>query len=147
MRDALFSEYKPARAQEARRYFVELGQADKDQRLGDFQAEVLAANTVMGPTYKRHGLDSPTVASTFYSWLAQRTWGEPRLEDVLDFAVQSGLVEARTAGAAKERIPSKAALKEESMNRHKLSDSLFWHGYGRLHGAAGLSRCGYPNRL
>ena len=100
-REMIVSEYRISLAKEAAKLFAELSETKKTELLNEFEIEVLSENKVLVSQYKKHGITSPMVSSVLFGWIATKTWGEPRLEDALNFAMQSGLLQRGPAVSGK----------------------------------------------
>lgn len=73
--------YKVEQIKEATRYFQELTPEDQKHLVGEYNQMDIA------PSLKIKGSKPGRAAQTeFYGWLAVRTWGEPKPEELLRFA-------------------------------------------------------------
>lgn len=73
--------YKIARAKEAEEYFAELNQSDQQELIDEYNGSEVS------PLLKiKNGKPGKAVRTEFFRWLAMRTWGEPKQEDLLQFA-------------------------------------------------------------
>lgn len=71
------------RARDATAYFNEIDAAERDDLLLEFEP---AAPKVIATSLRRSGLQSKVAQTAFFSWLADRLWGEPTDKDLLSFA-------------------------------------------------------------
>jgi len=85
-RAALDARFSEKRRVDAKAYFAELRDDDKDGVRAKFEAEVLptAAPQIIDG-WKKGGLRSKVVEVTFFDWIANSTWGKPTERDLLEF--------------------------------------------------------------
>lgn len=76
---------------EAREYFAELGEAEQAKVLAEWESEALPSlSNPIKRSYKTRALDTPLVATEFYTWMARTMWGEPSESDLLEFMLEHG---------------------------------------------------------
>jgi len=71
------------RARDAAEYFNEIDATERDSLLLEFEP---AAPRVVATSLRRNGLQSKVAQSAFFSWLAERLWGEASDKELLAYA-------------------------------------------------------------
>jgi len=77
-----------ARNDDANRMFIEMPDADRVAAVAEYNAQALAHERV--PEQFEQWI--PRTAIPFYSWLAQKYWGAPNAQELMEFAIKSGAV-------------------------------------------------------
>lgn len=73
--------YRVEMIREAEDYFKELNSVDQGELISEYNS------TDVSPTLKvKRGKPGKAVRTEFFKWLAQRTWGDPKPEDLLQYA-------------------------------------------------------------
>jgi hypothetical protein len=84
----LLSEYSAYRRKEARALYDEQGEEERELARRTFEEDVLPElGTHMRDDWRKRGLDSKLVETSFFDWLARKTWGEPTDGDLLSFTL------------------------------------------------------------
>ena len=84
----LLSEYSVFRRKEARSLYEEQGESERELARQTFEEDVLPElGTHMRDDWRKRGLDSKMGETSFFDWLARKTWGEPTDGDLLAFTL------------------------------------------------------------
>ncbi|MDR5748062.1 replication initiation protein [Caballeronia sp. LZ029] len=84
----LLSEFSAYRRKEARVLYDEQGEEEREIARQSFEEDVLPGlGTHMRDDWRKRGLDSKLAETSFFDWLARRTWGEPTDGDLLAFTL------------------------------------------------------------
>jgi hypothetical protein len=84
----LLSEYSAYRRKEARALYDEQGDEERDLARQTFEDSVLPElGTHMRDDWRKRGLESKLAETSFFDWLARKTWGEPTDGDLLAFTL------------------------------------------------------------
>ncbi|SAL73974.1 plasmid replication protein [Caballeronia terrestris] len=84
----LLSEFSAHRRKEARALYDEQGEEERELARQTFEEDVLPElGTHMRDDWRKRGLDSKLVETSFFDWLARKTWGEPTDGDLLAFTL------------------------------------------------------------
>jgi hypothetical protein len=84
----LLSEFSAYRRKEARVLYDEQGEEERELARQSFEEDVLPGlGTHMRDDWRKRGLDSKLAETSFFDWLARRTWGEPTDGDLLAFTL------------------------------------------------------------
>ncbi|SAK68632.1 plasmid replication protein [Caballeronia hypogeia] len=84
----LLSEFSAYRRKEARVLYDEQGEEERDLARQSFEEDVLPGlGTHMRDDWRKRGLDSKLAETSFFDWLARKTWGEPTDGDLLAFTL------------------------------------------------------------
>ncbi|KXU95170.1 initiator RepB protein [Caballeronia megalochromosomata] len=84
----LLSEFSAYRRKEARVLYDEQGEEERDLARQSFEDDVLPGlGTHMRDDWRKRGLDSKLAETSFFDWLARKTWGEPTDGDLLAFTL------------------------------------------------------------
>jgi hypothetical protein len=84
----LLSEYSVYRRKEARALYEEQGESERDLARQTFEEDVLPElGAHMRDDWRKRGLDSKMGETSFFDWLARKTWGEPTDGDLLAFTL------------------------------------------------------------
>lgn len=81
---------------EARKLFAEMLEPQRQEVLELFRQEKVAGDPTLARTFTDKGLANKRVEVAFSFWLAARTWGEPSEAELLNFAIEQGLLGATT---------------------------------------------------
>ena len=77
----LLEMYQVKMIREAEEYFSELNSADQTELISEYNA------TDVSPTLKvKRSKPGKAVRTEFFKWLAKHTWGDPKPEDLLQYA-------------------------------------------------------------
>ncbi|SAL61718.1 plasmid replication protein [Caballeronia arvi] len=89
----LLSEFSAYRRKEARVLYDEQGEEERELARQSFEDDVLPAlGTHMRDDWRKRGLDSKLAETSFFDWLARKTWGEPTDGDLLAFTLSQSRV-------------------------------------------------------
>ncbi|WP_277184631.1 replication initiation protein [Caballeronia sp. BR00000012568055] len=89
----LLSEFSAYRRKEARALYDEQGEEERDLARQTFESDVLPElGTHMRDDWRKRGLDSKLAETSFFDWLARKTWGEPTDGDLLAFTLNQSRV-------------------------------------------------------
>ncbi len=84
----LLSEYSLFRRREAQALYDEQGETEREVARKTFEDDILPD---LGPhlkeDWRKRGLDSKLVETSFFDWLAHKTWGDPTDGDLLAFTL------------------------------------------------------------
>ncbi|GAB7533821.1 replication initiation protein [Burkholderia sp. 22PA0099] len=84
----LRGEYDAYRRKEAKALYEEQGDDARDLARNSFETDVLPAlGSHLRDDWRRRGLESKLVETSFFDWLALKTWGEPTDGDLLAFTL------------------------------------------------------------
>ncbi|SPB16260.1 plasmid replication protein [Caballeronia novacaledonica] len=84
----LLSEFSAYRRKEARVLYDEQGEEEREIARQSFEEDVLPGlGTHMRDDWRKRGLDSKLAETSFFDWLARKTWGEPTDGDLLAFTL------------------------------------------------------------
>ncbi|BBP97799.1 replication protein [Burkholderia sp. SFA1] len=84
----LLSEFSAYRRKEARVLYDEQGEEERELARQSFEDDVLPGlGTHMRDDWRKRGLDSKLAETSFFDWLARKTWGEPTDGDLLAFTL------------------------------------------------------------
>ncbi|SAK56142.1 plasmid replication protein [Caballeronia glebae] len=84
----LLSEFSAYRRKEARVLYEEQGEEEREVARQSFEDDVLPGlGTHMRDDWRKRGLDSKLAETSFFDWLARKTWGEPTDGDLLAFTL------------------------------------------------------------
>jgi hypothetical protein len=84
----LLGEFSAYRRKEARALYDEQGEEERELARQTFESDVLPQlGTHMRDDWRKRGLDSKLAETSFFDWLAQKTWGEPTDGDLLAFTL------------------------------------------------------------
>jgi hypothetical protein len=84
----LLSEFSVYRRKEARALYDEQGEEERELARQTFEDDVLPElGTHMRDDWRKRGLDSKLAETSFFDWLARKTWGEPTDGDLLAFTL------------------------------------------------------------
>jgi hypothetical protein len=84
----LLSEFSAHRRKEARALYDEQGEEERELARQTFEEDVLPElGTHMRDDWRKRGLDSKLAETSFFDWLARKTWGEPTDGDLLAFTL------------------------------------------------------------
>ncbi|MDR5817342.1 MULTISPECIES: replication initiation protein [unclassified Caballeronia] len=84
----LLSEFSAYRRKEARVLYDEQGEDEREVARQSFEEDVLPGlGTHMREDWRKRGLDSKLGETSFFDWLARKTWGEPTDGDLLAFTL------------------------------------------------------------
>ncbi|MFM0321987.1 replication initiation protein [Caballeronia glebae] len=84
----LLSEFSAYRRKEARVLYDEQGEEEREVARQSFEDDVLPGlGTHMRDDWRKRGLDSKLAETSFFDWLARKTWGEPTDGDLLAFTL------------------------------------------------------------
>lgn len=81
--------FNDKRAAEARGYFHELDESHQGDLLEAFAQEIASSNKPIATAFRKTGITTPMVESTFFNWLGAREWGEPTDSELLAFALET----------------------------------------------------------
>ncbi|SAK77324.1 plasmid replication protein [Caballeronia catudaia] len=89
----LLSEFSAYRRKEARVLYDEQGEEERELARQSFEDDVLPGlGTHMRDDWRKRGLDSKLAETSFFDWLARKTWGEPTDGDLLAFTLSQSRV-------------------------------------------------------
>jgi hypothetical protein len=89
----LLSEFSAYRRKEARALYDEQGEDERDLARQTFESDVLPElGTHMRDDWRKRGLDSKLAETSFFDWLARKTWGDPTDGDLLAFTLNQSRV-------------------------------------------------------
>jgi hypothetical protein len=89
----LLSEYSVYRRKEARALYEEQGESERELARQTFEEDVLPElGAHMRDDWRKRGLDSKMGETSFFDWLARKTWGEPTDGDLLAFTLNQSRV-------------------------------------------------------
>ncbi|SAK98073.1 replication initiation protein [Caballeronia ptereochthonis] len=89
----LLSEFSAHRRKEARVLYDEQGEEERELARQSFEEDVLPGlGTHMRDDWRKRGLDSKLAETSFFDWLARKTWGEPTDGDLLAFTLSQSRV-------------------------------------------------------
>jgi hypothetical protein len=89
----LLSEYSAYRRKEARALYDEQGEQERELARQNFEESVLPElGSHMRDDWRKRGLDSKLAETSFFDWLARKTWGEPTDGDLLAFTLNQSRV-------------------------------------------------------
>lgn len=88
---AIRAKFQSHQHDEARKLFAEMLEAQQKVMLANFRLEK-NGDLVLTKAFDGKGLASKRVEVAFAAWLASRTWGEPSESDLLNFAIEQGLL-------------------------------------------------------
>jgi Initiator Replication protein len=84
----LLGEYSVYRRKEARALYEEQGESEQELARRTFEDDILPGlGTHMRDDWRKRGLDSKLGETSFFDWLARKTWGEPTDGDLLAFTL------------------------------------------------------------
>lgn len=84
----LLGEFSAYRRKEARALYDEQGERERELARQSFEDDVLPElGTHMRDDWRKRGLDSKLAETSFFDWLARKTWGEPTDGDLLAFTL------------------------------------------------------------
>ncbi|SAK68384.1 plasmid replication protein [Caballeronia fortuita] len=84
----LLSEFSAYRRKEARVLYDEQGEEERELARQSFEDDVLPGlGTHMRDDWRKRGLDSKLAETSFFDWLARKTWGDPTDGDLLAFTL------------------------------------------------------------
>ncbi|VXC88696.1 Initiator RepB protein [Burkholderia sp. 8Y] len=84
----LLGEFSAFRRKEARAMYEEQGEEERELARQSFEEELLPElGAHMRDDWRKRGLDSKLAETSFFDWLARRTWGEPTDGDLLAFTL------------------------------------------------------------
>ncbi|SAL75094.1 plasmid replication protein [Caballeronia peredens] len=84
----LLSEFSAYRRKEARVLYDEQGEDEREIARQSFEEDILPGlGTHMRDDWRKRGLDSKLAETSFFDWLARKTWGEPTDGDLLAFTL------------------------------------------------------------
>jgi hypothetical protein len=84
----LLSEFSAFRRKEARALYDEQGEQERELARQNFEDSVLPdLGTHMRDDWRKRGLDSKLAETSFFDWLARKTWGDPTDGDLLAFTL------------------------------------------------------------
>jgi len=84
----LLGEFSAYRRKEARAMYDEQGEEERELARQNFEDDVLPElGTHMRDDWRKRGLDSKLAETSFFDWLARKTWGEPTDGDLLAFTL------------------------------------------------------------
>ncbi|SAK71209.1 plasmid replication protein [Caballeronia calidae] len=84
----LLSEFSAYRRKEARVLYDEQGEEERELARQSFEEDVLPGlGTHMRDDWRKRGLDSKLAETSFFDWLARKTWGDPTDGDLLAFTL------------------------------------------------------------
>ncbi|WP_250500102.1 replication initiation protein [Caballeronia sp. GAWG1-5s-s] len=84
----LLGEFSAFRRKEARAMYEEQGEEERELARQSFEQELLPElGAHMRDDWRKRGLDSKLAETSFFDWLARRTWGEPTDGDLLAFTL------------------------------------------------------------
>ncbi|WP_250453802.1 replication initiation protein [Caballeronia sp. ATUFL_M2_KS44] len=84
----LLSEFSAYRRKEARALYDEQGEEERELARQSFEETVLPElGAHMRDDWRKRGLDSKLAETSFFDWLARKTWGEPTDGDLLSFTL------------------------------------------------------------
>ncbi|MFM0050399.1 replication initiation protein [Caballeronia grimmiae] len=84
----LLSEFSAYRRKEARALYDEQGEEEREVARQTFEESVLPElGSHMRDDWRKRGLDSKLAETSFFDWLARKTWGEPTDGDLLAFTL------------------------------------------------------------
>jgi Initiator Replication protein len=84
----LLGEYSVFRRKEARALYEEQGELEQELARRTFEDDILPGlGTHMREDWRKRGLDSKLGETSFFDWLARKTWGEPTDGDLLAFTL------------------------------------------------------------
>ena len=84
----LLSEFSAYRRKEARALYDEQGEEERELARQTFEENVLPElGSHMRDDWRKRGLDSKLAETSFFDWLARKTWGEPTDGDLLAFTL------------------------------------------------------------
>jgi hypothetical protein len=84
----LLGEFSAHRRKEARALYDEQGEQERELARQTFEEDVLPElGTHMRDDWRKRGLESKLVETSFFDWLARKTWGEPTDGDLLAFTL------------------------------------------------------------
>jgi hypothetical protein len=84
----LLSEFSAYRRKEARALYDEQGEEERELARQTFEESVLPElGSHMRDDWRKRGLDSKLAETSFFDWLARKTWGEPTDGDLLAFTL------------------------------------------------------------
>jgi hypothetical protein len=84
----LLSEFSAYRRKEARALYDEQGEEERELARQTFEEDVLPElGTHMRDDWRKRGLESKLAETSFFDWLARKTWGEPTDGDLLSFTL------------------------------------------------------------
>lgn len=85
-RDLLMQEFNLQKQEDALKCFKELNSNEQEDLLS--QCFTDAVGTMIKGEYKRRGLKSKIAESTFSTWYANKLWGDPTTEELLEFSMK-----------------------------------------------------------
>nr|WP_244816705.1 replication initiation protein [Caballeronia sp. Lep1P3] len=84
----LLSEFSAYRRKEARAMYDEQGEEERELARQNFEQDILPElGSHMRDDWRKRGLDSKLAETSFFDWLARKTWGEPTDGDLLAFTL------------------------------------------------------------
>jgi hypothetical protein len=84
----LLGEYSVYRRKEARALYEEQGESEQELARRTFEDDILPGlGTHMRDDWRKRGLASKLGETSFFDWLARKTWGEPTDGDLLAFTL------------------------------------------------------------
>jgi hypothetical protein len=84
----LLSEFSAYRRKEARALYDEQGEEERELARQTFEESVVPElGSHMRDDWRKRGLDSKLAETSFFDWLARKTWGEPTDGDLLAFTL------------------------------------------------------------
>src|ERR1700744_5484029 len=88
LKTRLLGEYSVYRRKEARALYEEQGESEQELARRTFEDDILPGlGTHMRDDWRKRGLDSKLGETSFFDWLARKTWGEPTDGDLLAFTL------------------------------------------------------------
>lgn len=94
LKDDIKAAYDAQRLGNAERLYFELDETEQTRLREEFvqtQTEVSAAGSAL-KSFRSKGFKSKTASAIFFAWFARKTWGDVSEMDLLNFAIQSGMV-------------------------------------------------------
>ncbi|SAK60829.1 plasmid replication protein [Caballeronia pedi] len=89
----LLSEFSAHRRKEARVLYDEQGEEEREIARQSFEEDVLPGlGTHMRDDWRKRGLGSKLAETSFFDWLARKTWGDPTDGDLLAFTLNQSRV-------------------------------------------------------
>lgn len=100
LKDQLKAAFDSHRMASAERLYQELEESEQGRLREQFIEEHggLADGAAAASLVRTKGLKSKTASALFFTWYAQQTWGDVSEMDLLNFAIESGLIVTKPAG-------------------------------------------------
>lgn len=92
LKQKILDAFNARRIQDACEYYNEMPPAQQEEFRANFVAEMEIAGNPAAKWLSSTGAKAKAALSTFYGWLAKKTWGTPTEAEVFDFALESGLI-------------------------------------------------------